>query len=491
MKELSSALRKTRCHISRRAPAPPLLHRLYRAAVHCLRRWPIPATAPTKNKKTKVNHPKRIGYFIWQYPVLSQTFVQRELAALTHSGLSVFVVSDIPSDDAFPNESLGASSPSAECLHFMDENTAHRYKRYFFFRSPLLCVRLFLYLLGHDYHGNKNFGFDKILFSKAVCLAGLMKENGITHIHSPWADNCALIALLASRLLRIPYSVQARAHDSHRRTYLCGLAEKLDNADFIITNTQYNASYIKALMGAKTAEKLHVIYNGLRLGQFSPQQEEKISPVPRILSVARLIEQKGLIYLLKACKILRNRGCSFTCEIIGGPESPLFMNYYVALKKLHRKLQLEECVFFLGTQRFEQVLEKYREADIFILPSVIAEDGSRDITPNVLIEAMAMKLPVISTTVTGIPEIVENEVSGILVPANDENALADAIIKLIHDSNLRKQLGENARKRIEERFDSNKNIGQYIHLFSGRSKFDRSSFPWATGVTGVKSENCS
>ena len=119
------------------------------------------------------------------------------------------------------------------------------------------------------------------------------------------------------------------------------------------------------------------------------------------------------------------------------------MNYYVELKKLHRRLQLEDCVFFPGTQRFEQVLEKYREADIFILPSVIAEDGSRDITPNVLIEAMAMKIPVISTTVTGIPEIVENEVSGILVPPNDENALAEAIIKLIHDSNLRNELGEN------------------------------------------------
>jgi glycosyltransferase involved in cell wall biosynthesis len=475
MKELSRAL-KTRRHIPRQVPAPLFFHRLYRAVNYCLRRWPIPATAANRNKKTTVNHSKRVGYFIWQYPVLSQTFVQRELTALTQSGVSVFVVSDIPSDDAFPNESVGASSPSVECLHFMDENTALRYKRYFFLTSPLLCLRLFLYLLGHDYHGNKNFGFDKILFSKAVYLAGLMKENGITHIHSPWADNCALIALLASRLLRIPYSVQARAHDIHRRTYLCGLAEKLDNADFIITNTEYNASHIQALMGAQTAEKLHVIYNGLGLDQFQPNGRKNSSPVLRILSVARLIEQKGLIYLLKACKILRDREYSFTCEIIGGPESPLFMNYYVALKKLHRKLHLEDCVFFLGTQRFEQVLVKYREADIFILPSVIAEDGSRDITPNVLIEAMAMKLPVISTTVTGIPEIVENEVSGILVPPNDENALADAIIKLINDSNLRKQLGESARKRIEERFDSKKNIGQYIDLFSGRSKVGCSSF---------------
>jgi glycosyltransferase involved in cell wall biosynthesis len=86
--------------------------------------------------------------------------------------------------------------------------------------------------------------------------------------------------------------------------------------------------------------------------------------------------------------------------------------------------------------------------------------------------------------VTGIPEIVENEVSGILVPPNDENALAETIIKLIHDSNLRNELGENARKRIEERFDSNKNIGQYVDLFSGRLKVDRSSFPRAIGSLG-------
>ena len=438
-----------------------------------------------QNKKNKVNHPTSVGYFIWQYPVLSQTFVQRELGALTRSSVSVFVVSDIPPDDAFPGNPPLLRQLRRQYLQLIDENTPRRHKRYFFFGHPLLYLRLFLYLLGHDYHGYKNLGFDKVLFSKAVSLAGLMKANGITHIHSPWADNCALIALLASRLLRIPYSVQARAHDIHRKTYLCGLAEKLDNADFIITNTEYNASHIKALMGAETAEKLHVIYNGLRLSRFSPQQEEKTSPVPRILSVARLIEQKGLIYLLKACKILRDRGCSFTCEIIGGPESPLFMNYYVALKKLHRRLQLEDCVRFLGTQRFEQVLEKYREADIFILPSVIAEDGSRDITPNVLIEAMAMKLPVISTTVTGIPEIVENEVSGILVPPNDENALAAALIKLIHDSNLRKQLGENARKRIEERFDSDQNIRWYIDLFSGRRPVttDRSVLSTAPGHT--------
>jgi colanic acid/amylovoran biosynthesis glycosyltransferase len=462
VKGLSTALKKTRYLVSRRALAH-LRHRLYWTAVSGLREWPIAVTAI--NKKNQATHGGRVGYFIWQYPVLSQTFVQREIAALSESGRPVFVVSDVPADD----DSSSAVTSSTPCLQLMDKKTLRRYKRQFFVAHPFLYLHLFIYVFCHDYHGYKCLSFDKKLFSKAIALAALLQENGINHVHSPWADNCALIALLASRLLGITYSVQARAHDIHRKTYLRGLSEKLNNADFIITNTEYNASRIKSVIGAQRTDKLQVIYNGLSLAQFQPGEKKEIpSPIPRILSVARLIEQKGLTYLLKACEILKNQGCAFTCEIIGGPETPLFMNYYVALKKLHRQLRLEDCVFFLGTQPFERVQEKYREADIFVLPCVIAEDGSRDITPNVLIEAMAMKLPVISTTVTGIPEIVENGVSGFLVPPNDERALSDAVHRLIHDAPLRKELGANARKRIEERFDVNKNIRRYVDLFSGR-----------------------
>jgi glycosyltransferase involved in cell wall biosynthesis len=459
---LIRALKHARYHISRRAFAS-FKYRFHRAASNCFPRWPIPVNA--RHKQANVNGNGRVGYFIWQYPVLSQTFVQREVAALNESGLSVVVVSDVPPDGEFE---CSAAGPSVKYLHAMDEQVLRRYKRYFFFRSPLLYLNLFVYVLCHGYHGYKSFDFDRTVFSKAIALAALLKEGDINHIHSPWADNCALIALLASRLLGISYSVQARAHDVHRKTYLNGLTERISNADFVITNTQYNASHIKALIGAPTAGRLHVIHNGVNLDQFQPDRRENSSSTLRMLCVARLIEQKGLIYLLKACRLLADKGYAFTCEIIGGPESSLFMNYYVALKKLHRNLALEDRVFFLGTQPFERVLEKYRETDIFVLPSVVAQDGSRDITPNVLIEAMAMKLSVVSTTVTGIPEIVEDGVSGILVPPNDESALAEAVIKLVQDGNLRKWLGENARKRIEEKFDISKNISRYIDLFSGK-----------------------
>jgi glycosyltransferase involved in cell wall biosynthesis len=186
----------------------------------------------------------------------------------------------------------------------------------------------------------------------------------------------------------------------------------------------------------------------------------------KILSVANLVEPKGLEYLLTACKILQDRGYPVHCEIIG-PRVTYSMNYYIKLQKLRRALELEREFRFLGAQPFARVLEKYREFDIFVLPAVIAEDGSGDVTPNVVIEAMAMELPVISTRSRGIPELVEDGVSGILVSPRDEEALARAIMRLMEDKELRKKLGHNARKRVEERFDISKNIGEFVALFKG------------------------
>lgn len=439
-----------------------LWHTLYEAAGNFFPQWPISITATKKKDK---RHGKRIGYFIGQYHVLSQTSIQRELAALGDSGLSVLVIADILPDRELPD--VNTPGVSVQYLCPMDEKILWRYRRYFFFKNPLACVNLFLYVICHNYNRNKNFDFDRLVFSKAIYLAGLLKETGTGLIHSPWADDCAFISLLASRLLGIPYSVQARAHDVHGKAFLYGLGEKFNNADFVITNSEYNAAHIKSLASVQTAGKINVVYEGLNLDQFPVEERKNGSSALRVLSVARLIERKGLIYLLKACKILKGRGHAFTCEIVGESENPLFMNYHASLKKLHQDLGLEDCVFFRGAQPFLKVLEGYRQADIFVLPCVVGEDGSRDIIPNSLIEAMAMKLPVISTNITAIPEIVQNGVSGILIPPNDEQALAEALIKLIENAPLRRRLGENARRKVEERFDIHKNIAGYANLFDG------------------------
>ena len=440
----------------------PFRHKFYWFLIKHMQWWPI--TFGNNNLKINSNGKKRIAYYLWEYPALSQTFVQREINALRNSLGEVFVFSDVTSSDYI--EDIIPGKPT--CLLPVDKKKLQVYKKLFFKKNPFLFVNLFFYTLLHNYHPYKSLSFDKETFNKSVYLAGLMRENNISHIHSPWSDRSAFVSLIASKLLNISYSVQARAHDIHRKNYLFGLEEKFNNADFIITNTNYNLEHLGKNYSLNG--KVNLIYNGIDLKQFVPVNGENQDPGPvKLLCVARLVEQKGLIILLKAVKILKDKNYEFTCEIIGGPES-LYMNYYISLKKLHKELELSENVFFLEAQPFDKVLKHYNESDIFVLPCVVAEDGSRDITPNSLIEAMAMKLPVISTTVTGIPEIVDNGINGILIPPNDIDALVNAVEKLFNEPLLRRQFGENARRKVEERFDINKNINRYIHLFENNLK---------------------
>ena len=446
----------------------PLFDSIYTLA-HSRCSW-RPLSLSDHKTRVRPGGRERVAYYLWHYPVLSQTFIQRELWALSELGLSVTVVADA-SEEVEALDLTGR--PFAANTHYlfpMEKTLWRNYLRYFLARKPLLFASLFVYLLFRQHRKYKTLKGDLRLFQKATYLAGVLKDKGVTRIHSPWADECALVALMAARLLGVPYSVQARAHDLYRIGHFYPLPEKFTNANFVITNCRYNESHIRSILNGSPWPKVHTIYEGIDPRQFKPQPKRLTrSNHTRILSVARLIEEKGLVHLLKACRILKERGFVFTCEIIGGPEKPLYMNYYVTLKRLHRHLQLEECVFFLGAQPFSKVLEAYQHADIFVLPCVVTENGGRDTTPNSLIEAMAMELPVISTNITGIPEIVEDDVSGILISPGDEKALAEAIIRLTEDATMRKKLGENARRRVEERFDIYKNADKYVELFAGPS----------------------
>jgi glycosyltransferase involved in cell wall biosynthesis len=239
----------------------------------------------------------------------------------------------------------------------------------------------------------------------------------------------------------------------------------LPSADFVITNTQYNRPFIQALMTGRGTE-IHTIYNGINLAEFDPPERLTATGVPtRILCVARLVEQKGLTYLLDACALLRDRNFPFTCDVIGATEEPLYAAYWERLKEQHHRLKLESCVFFRGAKPFAAVMQAYRAADIFVLPCVIARDGRRDITPNAVIEAMAMKLPVVSTPIAGLVEIVEHGTSGLLIPPEDPVALAGEIERLARDRALAARLGENARQRIESRFDADRNVRARLRLF--------------------------
>lgn len=412
----------------------------------------------------------RIAYYLWRFPVLTETFIRREVEALRQSGIPIEIIADGVENSGVSDEELDLFVKDTHYLRPLDEKLLKTYHKYFFLRNPWLYVKLFLYIVSQKYDLAKSVKQDLFAFSHAVYLAGVLKDKSIGHVHSPWANRCAFTALIAAKLLGVRYTVQARASaDLYRNRHAFALAQKFAAAEFVITNTRFNESYIKSLVEKQDWQKIFVIHNGINLEQFDPpKRKSERLPEIKLLTVATLGETKGLIDLLRACKNLQERGYAFRCEIVGGAHQ-LYLAFESELKKLHRELELEACVFFLGAQPFPKVLQKYKEADVFVLPCVTANDGSQDITPNALIEAMAMKLPVVSTDITGIPEIVEDGVSGILVPPNSPVAISEAIVRIANDPELRRGLEEQARRKVEKQFDIDKNIVRYVELFARNS----------------------
>lgn len=428
--------------------------------------WPIDLPVALQPYRPSAPRPNpRVAYYIWHFPVLSQTFVRREIEALRKQGVSLEVFSEAAEDVDLLDERDRELLKTTRYLLPIDRQRRSRYHREFRRDRPLTYYNLYLFVMSRRYGLTKTLRRDWSHFSQAVYLAGHLRDAGIDRVHSPWGDRAGFAAMLAAKLLGVPFSLQVRAHDLHDPSYHEALRAMLPSADFVITNTQYNRPFIQALMpGART--DIHTIYNGINLAEFNPPQRLRATGVPtRILCVARLVEQKGLTYLLDACALLRDRSFPFTCDVIGGTEEPLYTEYWHHLQEKHRRLDLENCVFFRGAQPFASVMEAYRNADVFVLPCVVAQDGRRDVTPNAIVEAMAMKLPVVSTAVTGVVEIVEHGTSGVLVPPKNPVALADEIERLTRDHALATTIANNARQRIENRFDADKNVLARLRLF--------------------------
>jgi len=189
-------------------------------------------------------------------------------------------------------------------------------------------------------------------------------------------------------------------------------------------------------------------------GEYQPEPSAS-NGRPKILSVGRLSEKKGLVYLVRACRILKDQGYDFTCHIVGeGPQRS-------ELHDLIGQLSLEDTVILRGTLPHEEVIENYRQATLFVLPCIKSKDGDMDGIPNVLAEAMAMQLPVVSTDISGIPELVDNQVNGLLVPSGDGDALATAMARLLDDPALREKLAQNGRQSIGDTFDVNRNVRKF------------------------------
>ncbi|MBI5506021.1 MAG: glycosyltransferase [Deltaproteobacteria bacterium] len=288
----------------------------------------------------------------------------------------------------------------------------------------------------------------------AVAMAELIAEHGVRHLHAHFASRSGHVAALAASLAGIGYSITAHAKDIyHDEVDRDLLAWKIRQSRFVITVTEFNRRHLRDLAAgdAAVAGKVIRLYNGVDLERFRAAGRVAAQP-PLVLAIGRLIEKKGFEDLVDACARVRERDLRFACEIIGGGELE------AVLAERIRTLGLEGCVRLTGTLSTEAVAARLRHAAIVALPCVVGHDGNVDALPTALLEGMASGAALISTSISGIPEIVVDGENGRLVPPSDVDELTDALAELIADPTRTAAMGMAGRRRAEELFDLRKNV---------------------------------
>ncbi len=398
-----------------------------------------------------------VGYLVSAWPRLSETFILNEVLAAERLGTALRLFSLKDPGPAPVHDKVRQVRARLYCL------AGSRHLKSAVLPSLRLLsrhpVRYFRTLREVIRHGRR---IGKRRFVQAVCLADLLEREPVDHVHAHFANAPAVVAMLVHELTGVPFTFTAHAKDIYVKTPREVLRDEIRRARAVVTCTEYNRQFLKQLEEpeARGTSRLHRIYHGLDLSEFPfGWPHNGVEKPPLILTVARLVEKKGLGELLSAARLLKHRGRCFQVRVIG--DGPL----RAALEVRTAELGLQDRVEFTGALPHNQVRAAYARASAFALPCVVASDGDRDGIPNVLLEAMASGVPVVSTPVSGIPELIESEREGLLVEPGSARALADALDRLLGDARLCERLVRAGRAKIEESFSLERNCAQLLQHF--------------------------
>jgi colanic acid/amylovoran biosynthesis glycosyltransferase len=403
----------------------------------------------------------KIAYLMQKYPSLTLTFVYREVSALRAAGLAVDTFSIWkPRPGDLSQEAWPRLAETWYVFPWQATQMLSSHLRYLL-RQPRRYLGTLLFCLRHDGEGWRRWARGLGHFLEGGALAAEMERRGIQHVHAHFARGATTAALVIERLTGIPFSFTVHANDIFVRPTM--LREKLAAAQFAIGISEYNRQLLLRL-APEAHSKVHVVHCGVDIARFAPAAH--FTPpaahgdvVPLILSVGRLVEKKGFRHLVAACQILAERGCAFQCEIVGeGPERAA-LEAQITASGLAGQVRLAGAVFQ------EQLGRHLAAAQIFTMPCVAARDGDMDGIPSTLMEAMSMELPVVSTRLSGIPELVEDGRSGLLVAPGDDEALAAALARLLGDGALRARLGQAGRAKVAAEFEIGATTQNLLRIF--------------------------
>ena len=405
-----------------------------------------------------------VVYVVRSFPRSSQTFVLNEIRTAERLGTDIRVASLSRARDAVRQPVVDELCAP---VTFLDElldwrNLAPAVGRTLR-RHPARVLRALVAVArdGRVDRGYTSEGRWRCL-AHALVLADLLADTASTHLHAHFAHDPAYVASLTSRLTGVSFSFTGHARDLYQIDQ-GALADRIERAAFVVTVTDHNRVILeRAAVDADTP--ISVIPQGADTTVFSPPSVDGTPPadleVCQLLAIGRLVPKKGFDVLLAACASLRASGRRFHCTIVGdGPEA-------ATLRKMIVDLELTDTVTLEAERPQEDLVELYRTTHMFVLPAIVTDDGDSDALPTVLLEAMACGVPVVTTRVGGIGELVESGETGLLVESGDHVALAAAIRSLLDDPSLGRRLGCAARATVANRFDHENGVTRLVELFS-------------------------
>ena len=407
--------------------------------------------------------PRSLAYLISTYPTLSMTFVLREVIALREMGFQIETASinrpDRPDRELTAVEAVEAKRTYCVKKHGAAGATAAHIKALLgnfggYWRGLRLALdlagldlrRLFLYLM---------------YWTEALMVGQWMREKGLRHLHVHLASQAASVGLFAHHVFGFGYSMTVHGPDEFYDVERQLLAQKIEAADFICCISSFARSQMMKASPYEHWNKFVVSPLGVDPERFRPRPFRAAPDIFEILCVGRLTAAKGQHLLIDAVARLAKEGRSIRLRLVGnGPDEP-------ALREHASRVEFAECVVFEGAVNQDRIRDFYAEADVFCLPS-FAEG-----VPVVLMEAMAMEIPCVTTHITGIPELIRNGVDGVLVTPSDLDALAGALIRLMDDAELRERLGKSGRARVVELYDLRRSVERLAGIFEERVRASR------------------
>lgn len=398
-----------------------------------------------------------------RFPQIDETFILREIDELERQGQPVLVVPLLRGQQKVVHEEAKPWVKRALYIPLISPAIlASNVKT--FLRAPRRYLRLLWTLIAGTILRPSTLIRTLALFPKSVHLAACLRKRGIRHVHAHFASHATTMALIISTLSDITYSFTVHGPDVFVHRML--LREKIAGARFIRSISMFNKAFLCGLFPALTEGKIEVVHSGVQPEVYEQAALEH-EPAPaqpspkrklRLLSVAAITPSRGFPFLVDACARLVSSGAEIECLIVGaGPLREATEQWIV-------QHGLSDAVKLVGLLPQHEVARLMGEADVFVLPSVIAVDGQMDGIPVSLIEAMAAGKPVIASAISGIPELVKDNVNGILVDAAYAGRLAEAVQRLYADPLLRERLGRAGQLKVRQEFDLGRNATALVAL---------------------------